>query len=271
MRTQKLLPLLLLAVSSTSWAAGRHNPLEGQPAIHNRLELRRLRFEIAPEFVISTNQDYKHAFGIGANLQFHILSWLAAGFEGAYLFNANTGLEDRVRGALTAAQNSPGGLTFGQPTPQQHDQRILGANALISVYVTVTPISGKFSLFSAGFAYYDFYGSVGVGMMNFTQKCCAGGEDPAGTSDPANPNTEDPRIFSGIKVGGMFGLGAHLYFTDWFGMQIEFRDFFLKANPGGGDVNGDRHLTPADETPQNNLFFGLGFSFLLPPKAKIVP
>ena len=269
MRMNKLLPLLLLVTSSTTWAAGRRNPLEGQPAIHNRLELRKLRFELTPEFVISTNQDYKHAFGVGANLQFHILTWLAIGVEGAYLFNANTGLEDRVRAALRDAV-SQGGLTLGQPTPDQHDQRIMGANAILSGYLTITPISGKFSLFSAGFAYYDFYGSAGVGVMNFKQNCCAFSPQPSSSDNP-NPNEEDPQIFGGFKVGGMFGLGAHLFFTDWFGMQLEFRDFYLKANPGGGDVNGDRHLTSADETPQNNLFFGLGFSFLLPPKAKIIP
>ena len=58
-------------------------------------------------------------------------------------------------------------------------------------------------------------------------------------------------------------------FTDWIGMQLELRDYVVKANPGGGDVNGDRRLTSADEGPQNNIFFTAGLTFVLPPKARI--
>jgi len=40
--------------------------------------MRKLRFEITPQFLVSINQDYKHSFGPGANLQFHITDWLGA-------------------------------------------------------------------------------------------------------------------------------------------------------------------------------------------------
>jgi hypothetical protein len=40
------------------------------------------------------------------------------------------------------------------------------------------------------------------------------------------------------------------------------------ANPGGLDVNGDRKLTKDDEGPQNNIFFGVGATFMLPPSAR---
>ena len=84
-----------------------------------------------------------------------------------------------------------------------------------------------------------------------------------------DPNLQDASIYAGLKVGGMIGVGVHLYFTDWLGMQLEVRDYIVKANPGGGDVNGDRRLTNADEGPQNNIFFTAGLTFVLPPKARI--
>jgi len=94
MNKVKLLTLLFAATLSTSALADRRNPLEGQPAVRHMLELRRLRFEAALQFITSTNQDYKNAFGPGLNLQFHIFDWLGIGVAGNYTFNTNTPLED---------------------------------------------------------------------------------------------------------------------------------------------------------------------------------
>jgi outer membrane beta-barrel protein len=156
------------------------------------------------------------------------------------------------------------------PTLAQHDQRVLGINATMSPFLQVTPFSGKFSLFSAAFAWYDLYAKVGLGLVHYTNcgnsgPACVTGNQTAGS----DPNLQDPGQFSGMKVGGMIGVGAHLYFTDWLGLQLELRDYIVKANPGGGDVNGDRRLTSDDEGPQNNIFFTRGLTFVLPPKAHI--
>src|SRR6478609_3093861 len=101
MRTVKLLTLLWLTTTlSTSARADRRNPLDGQPAIRHKVELRKLRFEVTPQFITSTNQDYRHAFGPGVNMQFHITDWLGIGVSGNYMFNSNTSLEGQVRAKL---------------------------------------------------------------------------------------------------------------------------------------------------------------------------
>jgi hypothetical protein len=82
-----------------------------------------------------------------------------------------------------------------------------------------------------------------------------------------DPNVQNGH-FDGLKIGGQFGIGAHIYFNEWFGLQFELRDYIVGANPGGLDTNGDRKLTSADEGPQNNLFFGIGLTFMLPPTAR---
>jgi hypothetical protein len=62
-------------------------------------------------------------------------------------------------------------------------------------------------------------------------------------------------------------------------MQLELRDYIHKANPGGGDKDGDRHLCSgqggnpcfgnSDESIQNSIFFGVGVTLMMPPRAKI--
>ncbi|MGZ3406596.1 MAG: outer membrane beta-barrel domain-containing protein, partial [Polyangia bacterium] len=272
MRT-RLLPLLVLLALPTllpeTAHADRRNPLEGQPAVRRRLLLRKLRFEVTPQFVTSINQDYKHAFGPGINLQFHLTDWLAIGVQGVYTLNANTGLEDKVRGAL---QNvGPYNMRPDpQPTLQMHDEHVMGIQAVFSAYAQVTPFYGKIAFFSALFVNYDLYVNGGIGFVDYTSKCCttvnvAGkpGYDPKAD----DPNTQNGH-FDGLKIGGQIGVGAHIYFNEWFGLQFELRDYIVGANPGGLDTNGDRKLNSGDEGPQNNIFFGVGLTFMLPPTAR---
>jgi outer membrane beta-barrel protein len=270
MRT-RLLPLLLLLALPTLLPAAaraeRRNPLEGQPAVRRRLLMRKLRFEVTPQFVTSINQDYKHAFGPGINMQFHLTDWLAIGVQGVYALNSNTGLEDKVRSALPTSYTTQSGP---QPSLQIHDEHVMGINALMSAYAQITPFYGKIAFFSALFVNYDLYVNGGLGLVNYTSSCCS----PVNTNgkpnyDPAqaDPNTQNGH-FDGLKVGGEIGIGAHIYFNEWFGLQFELRDYIVGANPGGLDVNGDRQLNSADEGPQNNLFFGVGLTFMLPPTAR---
>ena len=276
LRTSSFAFLILL--SGTLAHAERKNPLAGQPAIRNRLEMRKLRFEASPQFTASTNQDYKTAIGFGGKLQFHIFDWIGVGFEGSYLFDVNTSLENKVRGKLQnrAAGDYVPGTDGPAPFRSIHDQHVLDINGIMSAFVAVTPFSGKFSLFSALFMNYDLFFTGGIGMVNYVQNGCCTLKSTADQSaaDPRNsgvpdPNTQDGSQYAGLKVGGAFSVGAHLYFNDWVGIMLELRDYLVKANPGGLDVNGDRRLNGDDETVQNNLFVNVGVTFMLPPKAKI--
>jgi outer membrane beta-barrel protein len=259
-----LLGVALLSLTHGLAHAERKNPLEGQPAVRHRYELRRLRFEITPMFTTSINQDYKHAFGVGGSLTFHITDWLAIGFEGSYLFNADTALEDAVRARLATNDASPNKVP-GVPSLQQHDQRVLGINATMSPYAQVTPFFGKFAVFSALFVSYDLYVKGGLGLVNYVQNgCCSSGAPGIDMGQPG-----DSTIFAGLKVGAMIGVGAHVFFNEWLGMELELRDYIVGANPGGLDVNADRKLTKDDEGVQNNIFFGVGLTLMLPPHARI--
>jgi outer membrane beta-barrel protein len=272
MNKVKLLTLLFAATLSTSALADRRNPLEGQPAVRHMQELRKLRFEAALQFITSTNQDYKNAFGPGLNLQFHIFDWLGIGVAGNYTFNSDTPLEDQVRSKLPTGNYAYPGP---QPTLSIHDQHVLNISALASAYVSITPWHGKFAMFSALFFNYDFFVNAGLGMVYYTQNgCCFTEMHPTQADiDKGNtlpdPNTQSGAQYAGAKIGGMIGVGVHVFFNDWLALQLELRDYIVKANPGGLDTNGDRVLNGDDEGPQNNIFFGVGLSFFLPPHAKI--
>ena len=139
--------------------------------------MRRLRIEFTPSFTTDINQDYKHAFGPGINVQFHLTDWLAVGVQGAYLLNADTALEDKVRAQLdnTApySYNDPTAQNHGpQPTRQIHDEHVLGIDAIFSGYAQITPFYGKIAFFSALFVNYDLYVNGGVGFVNYVQKGC---------------------------------------------------------------------------------------------------
>jgi outer membrane beta-barrel protein len=272
----RLLPLLILLalptmVSETAHAE-RRNPLAGQPAVRRRVLMRKLRFEATPQFITSINQDYKHAFGPGGNLQFHLTDWLAVGVQGAYLLNANTALEDKVRTQLQSVGPDYKYNTL-QPTLAIHDAHVLAIDGIFSAFAQITPFYGKIAFFSALFVNYDLYVNGGIGIVHYKQTGCCQVSDPnppAGSPPGSlpDPNLADGSIFAGFRIGGQIGVGAHIYFNEWLGMQFELRDYIVGANPGGLDVNGDRKLTKDDEGPQNNIFFGVGVTFMLPPGAR---
>jgi outer membrane beta-barrel protein len=269
MPTLKLVSLTTVALLASSAAADRmRNPLEGSPAIHNKVEMRKLRFEISPQFLTSINQDYKHAFGPGANLVFHITDWLGVGIQGSYMFNSNTALEDKVRAQLPVGDPRTQYNGGPQPLRQMHDEKVLGINALVAAYAQLTPFAGKFALFSAAFFRYDLYAQGGLGVVHYANTCCTR-VDPVVPGQIPDPNTQNGAQFAGWKVGGMIAVGAHIFFNEFIGAQLELRDYIVGANPGGSDTNGDRLLNSNDESVQNNIFFGIGITIMLPPKAKV--
>ncbi len=295
MRTQSLFGLSLPALAMLAALPGEaqadqgRNPLAGQPAIRHREEMRKLRFEVTPEFLISLNQPFLIGVGGGLNLQFHINDWLGIAASFHYTGAVNAPLEGSVETALpNTYPTDPADPSSGlkQPSKAQFREHLIAPNFLGALYATLTPIGGKFALFNSVFANYDFYGMAGIGLANLT--------NPNGCPSPVKAtecqpfkmtgndvNIQSPDVFTGLRFAGMLGIGMHIYFNQWIGLQLEVRDYLYKANPGGFDVSttdrgpsqvkGDKSpaLTGDDEYITSNLYFGLGLTFMLPPSAKI--
>jgi hypothetical protein len=124
------------------------------------------------------------------------------------------------------------------------------------------------ALFSKLFVAYDFYGFVGLGLaMTKNQGAGAGdfGVKEGNDIDAAN---------EGFRLGGAFGLGMHVFFTDFFSMGVELRDIVFADNEPGADItrglkddeiaakgiliNGD------DKKISNHIFVGLNFTVFFP-------
>lgn len=293
MRTQSFIFSIgaLALLAAPAHADRGRNPLAGQPAIRHRVEMRKLRFEVTPQLMLSLNQPYLIGVGGGGALQFHLTDWLGLGASFHYTTNLAAPLVGRIEEALPSAYAGAGDPSSGlkQPSKQMFRDHLVGPSMLIGVYGTLTPIAGKFSLFNTLFAKYDFYGLIGVGFANLTNPLLdpPGGVyvDSAGTTrmgyvEPLQAgndvNLQSPQPFTGLRPAGLFGIGVHMYFNHFIGLNLELRDYLYKSNPGGLDVstsdnNSDNSpvLSGADEYLVSNLYFGLGLTIMLPPGAKI--
>jgi len=279
----------LALLASPAHAEGR-NPLAGQPAIRHRVELRKMRFEITPQLILSTNQPYLIGVGGGAALQFHITDWFGLGASFHYTANIAAPLVGRISDSLPTAYAAVGDPSAGlrQPSKQMFQDHLTGPSMLIGIYGTLTPIGGKFSLFNSLFANYDFYGLFGLGLVNTTTPLSgntAAYQDSAGMSRKINTsplmaandvNLQTPDPFLGLQPAGLFGIGVHIFFNHWIGLNLELRDYLYKSNPGGLDVvttdnNKDNSpvLSSDDTYIVSNLYFALGVTIMLPPTAKI--
>ena len=292
----------LALLAAPAHADRGRNPLAGQPAIRHRVEMRKMRLEITPQFTISANQPFLIGFGGGANIRFHLTDWLAIGGSYHYTANVASPLVGRISEALpdtyavrtsTPATDDPtAGLR--QPSKDIFKDHLIGPTlGMWSAHLALTPMGGKFSLFNALFANYDFYGTVGIGGVilgtplssgatSYTVRTdSAGGMSSRAVNETAlsagnDVNLQSSTPFVGHRIAGVFGIGTHIFFNDFIGLNLELRDYMYKANPGGLDVkttdsnsDGSGVLSEQDEYLVNHLYFGVGLTIMIPPSAKL--
>jgi outer membrane beta-barrel protein len=264
-----------LALPGTAFA--RKSPLEGQPDVRHKYELRSLRFEVAPTFEATVQADYKHTVSGGLKLEYHLTDSLS--FGGMIFFGSgiNTQLTDAVNSSLGDTSTS------GDPTPsrQQFTEHLNTMPLHGGAGVTFTPWFGKISLFSKLYLAFDVYLSGGFAFAQLKngmdEDNCAPQQD--GTFRDATgmeqPLFDDPRndcaYNSGFKSGVQLGAGMHVFMNKWIALDISFRDYFFKDNPSGQDFNADRKVDGDDPRFLGHLFVGVGVSLFLPPKVKISP
>ena len=215
----------------------------------------------------------------GLVLNFHINDWLGLALQvagGAGIDSAlGSSVKDKLIDEKTAAYGDTVKRPKFQPSQEQYTAHLGSINLLTSLYAQVTPMAGKLSIFGALYLRYDLYAMAGFGLMNISNGWASYGsanKDPMSSCiDPKqnpDPNKCDPSN-SGIKAAFMWGVGLHLFFNEWLALNLELRDFVASTNMGGLDVNGDRALNADDASVSNNLFAGVGLTFMLPLRVKI--
>lgn len=254
--------------------AERTNPLEGQPAVRHKFELRDGRFEITPTFEASISAYFKQAVSGGLKLEYHVSDSLS--FGGMVFFGGgfNTGLMDQIVASLPAA----GMATL--PVPSQ-DDALTHVNTIPlhgGVGLTWTPWAGKLALFSKAFLAFDVYvsGGFGFGLTTNDYKgddrgttCDAKCDDGDATNDVFTDPRNDGPHNAGFNPGIQFGGGLHVYLANFVALDLYLRNYMFSDNPSGLDFNYDYKVDDSDRRFLSHLFFGVGVAFYLPPKADI--
>jgi outer membrane beta-barrel protein len=264
-----------VAVAVPASAFARKSPLEGQPDVRHKYELRQLRFEVAPTFEATVQADYKHTISGGLKLEYHISDSLSFGGLIFYGSSIDTQLTEAVRESLPATSAG------GDPTPTQtqFDEHLNTMPIHGGAGVTFTPWFGKISLFSKLYLAFDVYLSGGFGFAVLENEYGDDNCDPTvdGTRTDATGMVvdvfDDPRNDcpwnSGFRPGVQAAAGMHVFFNRWLALDLSFRDYFFQDNPSGQDFNADRKVDKTDPRFLGHLFVGAGISVFLPPKVKI--
>ena len=195
MRTRKLLTLCALVAVAGLWtteAQAKKGPLEGEPIVRKRLELRKYRFQLTPYVGMSLSQPFVHMGYVGAKATFHFADWI--GVRGTFGYGV-VPVESKLLRAVNdgglprgfaPGENDPGitGTSICEgnapcrsinedrnPAPLRHDFRagLVRAQWQSSLDVVFTPFAGKLGLFSAIFASYDIYVFGGLGLVGYTK------------------------------------------------------------------------------------------------------
>ena len=255
------LPVLFALVFASPLVAHaqRHSPLADAPAIRKRIEYRATRLELGAGFGSTINETFNHGLMANVHLGFHLTDWLSLSGMAAFNVSAlQTGFQERLLETLTDPPT-----TMRDVTRNDALSTINKPGQIFAGQLEVTPFTGKFALFGAMFAHYDFYLFAGAAAVNLVAAGTAGDV----CSDNASANRRC--IVTGMKIGGTGGAGFHAFFNHFVALNVELRDFLIQDNPAGRDVNGDQSADNKDLTWTSHLMATVGVSLYLPTTAKI--
>jgi outer membrane beta-barrel protein len=273
--------------------ARKKGPLEGEPVVRQKLDLRKYRLEVTPLVAMSLSQPFVHMGYAGGRLAFHFTDWI--GIRAGFAYGVIP-----VESKLLKDINSENGLPGDETNPRPSDQNdnpaplirefragLTRAQWQSSADVVFTPFAGKMGLFSAIFTEYDIYVFGGLGLMGWQKhysdrstserlnlntdvgsaNYCAGASGAQNDECLLHPVKAD----KGIKVGGSFGAGLNLFITDWVAINLEVQDIVTRNNIAGLNTTVSDIPPRVDKNDKDifhNVTLQLGATFYFPPKAK---
>ena len=246
---------------------------EGQgprDAVRNRFFLKQGRFELAPFFGYVPNNAFARRLVGGANIGYHFTETLSAQAQVGFSPDGNEGdvkqltavlLDRAYNGGGGAPQgNTPGGAPVVRKAFQQPFDKV---QLTATFGVAWAPIYGKINLVGETVLNFDFYGTVGIGMVSK--------RDYVATYDEAA--TEEQRaqgdilaltaLGNEVKPAPSIGAGANFFLNQFVALKLDARSAFYVDNRPQYDP-----LVPVAEQRLYNNFVasaGLGFFF---PKMK---
>lgn len=177
--------------------------------IQKRLFMKDTRWAFTVFGGVVPNDDFQIFFPVGGRVGYYFSEDIGAEISGAYAFRTETDL----RSFLVDQIEGPGG-TSAEIFLTQYMNWYTTANVLWS------PFHGKLGAFSTKLFHFDFYLTLGAGVVGLTV------DEPG-----AKPETSEYRI------AGNAGVGVMMYVLDFMAVRVDYRHFFFEFAGGGGGLS----------------------------------
>ncbi len=220
--------------------------------IKNRFFLKANRFEIAPVLGYVPNNPFARRYVGGVLLAYHISEAVAA--EGAILYSPDLGQDD-LKGLTStlvqiAEQGDPG-TGFQQPV----DKMTLGATFALRW----APVYGKISLLGERVLNFDFYGTIGLGLLTIAEYYAVYNEDHQ--TDGSGSVVELSDAVSKYTVPANIGVGFDFFLSQSVALKIDARSYLYIGQEADYSPDDDAEL---GSRLYNNFIASVGVSIFIP-------
>jgi outer membrane beta-barrel protein len=245
-------PAALAADSPADEAVARLQEVDhNAEPIKNRFFLKANRFEIAPVLGYVPNNPFARRYVGGALLAYHISESIAA--EGAILYSPDLGQDDLkgLTGTLVqiAHQGDPD-AGFQQPV----DKMTLGATFALRW----APVYGKINLLGEQVLNFDFYGTLGLGLLSIAEYYATYNEEWGVSSDSVvalSPATSKYTVPVNVCIGFDFFVSQSV------ALKLDARSYMYIGRQPDYDPESDDEL---GSRLYNNFIASAGVSIFIP-------
>lgn len=251
-------------------------PLAGAPAVRRMVLYREGRFFVTPTVTFTILDTYRRHVLFGVKAEYNIFDWLSVGIHATGGFGWRTGIADQVN---ELGEDQVPGLNYDLnfPLRGELDKQLGQLQSLNAIEARLIPLRGKFSLFGKLFLAMDVYANLGLGIAVVKERGetdCS--EETLGDSHegPTCPLNRYLPMKSRAAFGPSFGAGVGVYFTEWIGLNLEYRSTPFTWNQSGTDEFGrsevhlDRKIDEKDRRLAWNHMVTLGCTVILPVTAR---
>lgn len=249
-------------------------PLAGAPAVRHMRVYRQNRLMITPFAGLTLQNPHQRQILFGANVGYHFLDWL--GITGTFGYGA-IGIDTNLTKEIEAQGVTTDRNRLSLPSRQRFDEQVGSLDWMASLQLNFVPLRGKLALFQKGFVDADFHLFAGAALVGLTERADTSVAELDAAADVAQAYLDSQRADqSRMAIAATFGAGLSMYFTDWIGLEFEWRGLPFAWNTSGTDESGspdgdypDGVIDENDRLFHFNHMVSLGLIFYVPPKAKI--
>ncbi len=241
-------------------------PNSARDAVRNRFFLKQGRFEVSPFFGYVPNNAFARRLVGGANLAYHFNETFAAQGQVGFSPDGNEGdvkqltavlLDRAYNGNNNAQQFTPGGQAVERkPFQQPFDKVLLSA----TFGVSWAPIYGKINLAGETVLNFDFYGTLGAGIISKQNYIATYDEAATEEQRAAGDIMSLQALGNEVKVAPSIGVGGNFFVNQLMAVKLDARSaFYVDQKP-----QYDPDVPVAEQRLYNNFVMSAGLGFFFP-------